>query len=115
MPSRFRTFGLIVLVAVLMGGAASLQAVRETRFPPPQATEDALYFTSGKTVQRLAAGYSAIAADLYWVRAIQYYGGVKLRLQQTPPAASQALAKWHRWMCEVSRAAAGAPSRRSAA
>jgi len=67
-----------------MGGAASLQAVRETRFPPPQAAEDALYLTSGKTVQRLSAGYSAIAADLYWIRAIQYYGGVKLRLQRTP-------------------------------
>ena len=72
-----------------MGGAASLQAVRETRFPPPQAAEDALYVTSGKTVQRLTAGYSALAADLYWIRAIQYYGGVKLRLQHAP-AASQA-------------------------
>ena len=37
------------------GGAASLQAVRETRFPTPQAAEDALYLTSGKTVQRLSA------------------------------------------------------------
>jgi hypothetical protein len=89
MPSRLRTFGLVILVAVLMGGAASLQAVREARFPPPRAAEDALYVTSGKTVQRLTAGYSALAADLYWIRAIQYYGGVKLRLQQAP-AASQA-------------------------
>jgi hypothetical protein len=89
MPSRLRTFGLVALIAALMGGAASLQAVRETRFPPPQAAEDALYVTSGKTVQRLTAGYSALAADLYWIRAIQYYGGVKLRLQHAP-AASQA-------------------------
>jgi len=92
MPSAVRTVLLVVLVAVLMGGAASVQAVREARFPAPQADEDALYVTSGKTVQRMSVGYSALAADLYWIRAIQYYGGVKLRLQgkQAPGAGTAA-------------------------
>src|SRR3954465_13174761 len=92
MPSAVRTVLLVVLVAVLMGGAASVQAVREARFPAPPADEDALYVTSGKPVQRMSVGYSALAADLYWIRAIQYYGGVKLRLQgkQAPGAGTGA-------------------------
>jgi hypothetical protein len=82
MPSLARTTGLVVLVVLLMGGAASLQAVREAQFPASaQAADDALYVTSGKTAQRLSVGYTALAADLYWIRAIQYYGGEKLRLQ----------------------------------
>jgi hypothetical protein len=28
----------------------------------------------------LTAGYNALAADLYWIRAIQYYGDIKLKL-----------------------------------
>jgi hypothetical protein len=28
----------------------------------------------------MAIGYSALAADIYWIRAIQYYGGAKLQL-----------------------------------
>jgi len=79
-----RTAGLVVLVVLLMAGAASLQAVREARFPAPSQTEDdVLYVTSGKTAQRLSVGYTALAADLYWIRAIQYYGGVKLQLQNS--------------------------------
>jgi hypothetical protein len=87
MPSPARTAALVVLVLMLMAGAASLQAVREARFPTPvQAGDDALYVTSGKTAQRLSIGYTALAADLYWIRAIQYYGGEKLRLQDTADA-----------------------------
>src|SRR3954447_1594107 len=89
MGSALRTFGVVVIVAVLLGGAASLQAVRETRFPPPPVAEDTLYVTSGSTLRRLTTGYQALAADLYWIRAIQYYGGVKLRLDKTGAATTQ--------------------------
>ncbi len=85
MGSGFRTLGAVVLAAMLLGGAAAVQAAREQRFPPPPPSEDSLYLTSGNAVRRLTVGYAALAADLYWIRAIQYYGGVKLRLQQEPP------------------------------
>src|SRR5690242_8906293 len=84
MASGGRTIGVVVLVALLMGAAASLQAVRESAYPPPPVTDDAVYLTSGTAVKRLTVGFSALAADLYWIRAIQYYGGVKLRLQKSP-------------------------------
>ena len=78
------------MAALLLGGAAAVQAAREQRFPPPPPSEDSLYVTSGTALRRLTVGYSALAADLYWIRAIQYYGGVTLRLQKEAPPPSQA-------------------------
>ena len=72
-------------VAALVGAAAAVQRAREVRFPRPPASEASLYVTSGTTARRLALGYSALAADLYWIRTIQYYGGVKLRLEREGP------------------------------
>ena len=63
-----------------MAGADWLQGLREDRYPAAEAAEESLYVTSGAAVKHLAAGYSAVAADLYWIRAIQYYGGIKLTL-----------------------------------
>jgi hypothetical protein len=77
-----------VLVAALIGAAASLEHLREAWYPAPPATPEVLYLTSGPTTRRLSIGYSALAADLYWIRAIQYYGDTKLRLASvaSPPA-----------------------------
>jgi tetratricopeptide (TPR) repeat protein len=71
------------VAAVLIGAAASVQAVREVRYPEPPPTRESLYLTSGTAARRLSIGYAALAADLYWIRAIQYYGGTRLRLDQT--------------------------------
>ena len=42
--------------------------------------------------------YNALAADLYWIRSIQYYGGTKRRLAESGagvvPAALSAEATW---------------------
>lgn len=84
MHTRLHSLGLTLLVVLLLGGAAATQAVREARYPQPPAAPDALYVTSGATLRRLSIGFSALAADLYWIRAIQYYGGVKLSLQNAP-------------------------------
>jgi hypothetical protein len=65
---------------LLIAAGAALQRVREAWYPPVAVADDSLYITSGPVVRRLAVGYNALAADLYWIRAIQYYGGTKLRL-----------------------------------
>ncbi|MEQ1728211.1 MAG: hypothetical protein ABL982_07495 [Vicinamibacterales bacterium] len=90
MGSGLRTVGAVLVAAMLMGGAAAVQAARERRFPLPPPPEDSLYLTSGTAVRRLTVGYAALAADLYWIRAIQYYGSVKLRLQKEPRPSPQA-------------------------
>jgi hypothetical protein len=71
-----------VVAAGFIGAAATLQAVREVRYPEPPPTKESLYLTSGTTLRRLSLGYSTLAADLYWIRAIQYYGGTRLRLDR---------------------------------
>jgi hypothetical protein len=89
----WRALAGAIAVMVLIGTAASLQAVREVRYPLPSVTAESLYLSSGKTARRLAVGYSALAADLYWIRAIQYFGARRMLLEQPagsrPPAASE--------------------------
>jgi tetratricopeptide (TPR) repeat protein len=73
--------GIAALAVVLIGSAARLQAVRERRYPfPAGEVEQSLYLTSGTAARRVAGAYAALAADLYWIRAIQHYGATKVRL-----------------------------------
>ena len=71
-----QTAGVVVLCGILLAAAASLQATRERNFPP-QDQAQSLYLRSGPTIRRLAGAYTLMAADVYWIRAIQYYGGIK--------------------------------------
>jgi len=77
--------GVIVaaVCALLLAAAAELQAVRERRYPSGTEMEESLYLTSGTTARRLAGAFASVAADLYWVRAIQHYGATKLRVGAT--------------------------------
>jgi len=70
------------LVAVLLAGAVQLQALRERVYPPKEETADALYIRSGIALRRLSGAYAALAADLYWIRTIQYYGSGARTLEQ---------------------------------
>jgi len=75
-----RTVTTIVVALVLLAGAARLQAVRERWYPPAVEEETAMYLQSAAAVRRISGPYAPLAADLYWIRAIQYYGGTKHRL-----------------------------------
>ena len=90
-PSALRALAGAVVATVLVGAAARVQAVRELRYPEPPATKESLYLTSGTTVRRLSVGYSMLAADLYWIRAIQYYGGTRIRLDQQAAGHTQSV------------------------
>ncbi|MCC7416829.1 MAG: hypothetical protein IT176_06765 [Acidobacteria bacterium] len=81
---RGRSISGALLVALLAGallaGAARVQAARERLYPDPPPAEDEVLFRSGPAMRRIAGAFSSLAADLYWIRAIQYYGGTKRRL-----------------------------------
>ena len=72
------TAATLVIAVVLVGAAARLQAVRESRYPPSTEAQETLYLRSGTTARRLAGAYASLAADAYWIRALQYYGVRKL-------------------------------------
>jgi hypothetical protein len=75
----------IAIAALLLVAAARVQAARDRAFPDVEVSDDALYISSPTTLRRLAPGFNALAADLYWIRAIQYYGGAKRRLAAGGP------------------------------
>jgi len=72
-----RALPLLTAAALLWGAALSLQAYREARHPLPQVSSDILYFRGGAAVSRAALGFDAILADIYWIRAIQHFGGTR--------------------------------------
>jgi tetratricopeptide (TPR) repeat protein len=82
-----RTAAIVILVAVLLATAAGMQSLRESRYGTPPEVEASLYITRG-AASNLTKGYAALAADLYWIRTIQYYGDLKRRLAE--PAGSDA-------------------------
>jgi len=71
---------VVVLCGVLLTGADALQMARERAYPPAEVDDSALYLTSGRTLRRLTVSLNALAADVYWIRTLQYYGGAKRRL-----------------------------------
>jgi tetratricopeptide (TPR) repeat protein len=68
-----------VAALVLLGAAiVSLQIVRERRLPAAEPAEQVLYVTSPALMTRVALSFDAVAADVYWIRAIQHYGRTRL-------------------------------------
>jgi tetratricopeptide (TPR) repeat protein len=62
----------ILLVACLAGSALLLHHLDRIR---SRATlEDVLYVSSPKVLKRLSLGYDGLLADVYWTRAVQYFG-----------------------------------------
>jgi len=67
------------IVILLLGGVIGLQAVHERRGGVPAFdTPDMLYVRSPETMNRLALSYQSLLADVYWIRAVQHYGGTRL-------------------------------------
>ena len=79
-PTTLRTSAALALMAALLFAAVQIQRVREARYPPAESAEEMLYVTSGPALRRLAVAYQDLAADLYWIRAIQHFGGTRNRV-----------------------------------
>lgn len=64
------------LVLLLLAPVVPLSQDRiEGRLGAYRAQDEVLYFWSGQQVRRLFPGYESLAADVYWLRTVQYFGG----------------------------------------
>ncbi len=64
--------------AACLGGAVALHAAQD-RWPAPKVDAPGLlYLRSPAMVKRVVLDYDAIAADLYWMRALQHFGEERL-------------------------------------
>lgn len=67
----------LALAVVLMASAVAIARARDRAYPLPTVNDRTLYLTSGDTVGRMALGFKALAADLYWIRTLQYFGDIQ--------------------------------------
>lgn len=71
---RRRLLSAWLAAFVFAMGAVGLAQVAWVRLPHPRPLEELSYYPSGKAVRAATLGHSESAADLAWLRAIQYYG-----------------------------------------
>lgn len=64
----------VVVLVGLLAVAVTLQAVRERLAPPRAPTVPSLWLQSPDAARRLMLSFTDLAADVYWIRAITYYG-----------------------------------------
>jgi len=62
---------------IIVTSAACLYPIQryiDASRPQGPITDESLYFASGKTIKRMSLGMSSLAADIYWIRTVQYFG-----------------------------------------
>jgi tetratricopeptide (TPR) repeat protein len=69
----------VTVVAALVGialtaGSISARQRVETLRGKEATLEEVLYLPSGKVLKRMSLGYSTLLANVYWTRAVQYFG-----------------------------------------
>jgi tetratricopeptide (TPR) repeat protein len=70
---------VLVIAVAAFGAAIALQMARDRSYPRDERQKSQiLYVRSGAALKRMTLAFDAIAADVYWIRAIQHYGGDRL-------------------------------------
>ncbi|OGF09389.1 MAG: hypothetical protein A2W00_14880 [Candidatus Eisenbacteria bacterium RBG_16_71_46] len=71
---RVRFLGAWMLALALGAGAFALADHSYRRLPHPHPLEELAYYPSGDGLRPTLLGHTESAADLAWLRAVQYYG-----------------------------------------
>lgn len=71
---RPRNGKLYAAIAVLLLVAFGVQVVRDRGWQPYEPENPVLWIRSGPAASKLSLGFTSLAADVYWMRAVVYYG-----------------------------------------
>lgn len=74
---------LYALVAALLAVSVAVQVVRDRGWQPYEPANPLLWVHAGPVAKRLALGFDNLAADVYWMRAVVYYGSKRRGAEAT--------------------------------
>lgn len=69
--------GRLLAISILVMGLGSLYPLQrwiDNTSPRPAISEETLFLSSGNTIKRMSLSLNALAADIYWIRTVQYFG-----------------------------------------
>jgi tetratricopeptide (TPR) repeat protein len=66
-------------MAALVAAFVGVEAWRDRVYGEPAAGDAALYIRSGDALRRMSLSFTPLLADVYWIRALQYFGGMRLK------------------------------------
>jgi hypothetical protein len=69
-----RTIHFVVVIALLMAMAIGLQVWRDRGWVAYEPATPVMWLRAAPAIKRAALGFDALAADLYWIRAVVYFG-----------------------------------------
>jgi tetratricopeptide (TPR) repeat protein len=74
MKARVRTTLILLSAAVIVSLANFSSLLRVTQLRAGATLQEVLFIPSAKAVKRMSLGYTGLLADIYWTRAVQYFG-----------------------------------------
>jgi hypothetical protein len=75
MTPRQQTGAFFLALAALLALAVAVQVVRDRAFAHATIDKQVLYVSDADVMRRAALSYDTLLADVYWIRALQHYGG----------------------------------------
>jgi tetratricopeptide (TPR) repeat protein len=75
MTHRRRTTIVASVVLIVCMLTSGLLLVRVDQVRTSATLDEVLYISSPQLLKRLSLGYQGLLADIYWTRAVQYFGG----------------------------------------
>ena len=76
-PGRLPIAPFLAAAGALLAAAVFLQGRRDRDYATDRPAEQVLYVQSPEVAGRLALSFDALAADVYWIRALQHFGGTR--------------------------------------
>ena len=77
MTGRLSALPALAAAVVLGAAAVAAQIQRDRSFHTDKPMEQVLYLQSPEVARRLALSYDLLAADVYWLRALQVFGSAR--------------------------------------
>lgn len=66
------TFAALIIIGLSV--LYPLQRRIDASMPGERTTDETLFFSSGEAIKRMSIGLDGLAADIYWIRTVQYFG-----------------------------------------
>jgi tetratricopeptide (TPR) repeat protein len=74
MKARAKTTLILLSAAAVVFLASLSSLLRVIQLRAGSTLQDVLFIPSAKALQRMSLGYTGLLADIYWTRAVQYFG-----------------------------------------